>query len=42
MKLKKKIKKLKKRVEKLEKSKPEIKPIGFDYLYNHHDDNDYD
>jgi hypothetical protein len=42
MKLKKKIKKLKKRLEKLEKSKPEIKQIGFDYLYNYHDDNDYD
>lgn len=40
-KVKKRLKNLTKRIEALEK-KPEIRSIGFDYLYNYHDDNEYD
>jgi len=41
-KLRKKLEELQKRVSALEKTKHKIRPIGFDYLYNHHDENEYD
>jgi len=41
-KLKKKIEKLEKRLSAIESSKPKIRHIGFEYLYNHHDENEFD
>lgn len=40
---KKQIRKLEDRIKKLEDNqKPAVRQIGFDYLYNHHDENEYD
>ena len=42
-KTKKKIRKLEDRIKKLEDNqKPVVRQIGFDYLYNYHDENEYD
>ena len=41
-KTRKKLEILERRIKKLEKTRQRIKVVGFDYLYNHHDDNDYD
>ena len=41
-KTRKKLKILEARIQKLEKTKQRIRVVGFDYLYNHHDDNEYD
>ena len=38
----KRVKRLTKEVKYLKSKKPTIKSIGFDYLYNHHDENDYE
>jgi len=40
-KLKREIKKLKRKIKSIE-VRPEIRTIGFDYLFNFHDDNEYE
>lgn len=41
-KIKKELKKLNKRLDNLEPVKQEIRQIGFDYLFNYHDYNEFD
>ena len=41
-KIKKKLKKLESRIRSIEKKETNIRSIGFEYLSNHHDENEYD